>query len=227
MYWLKNREAVPINKSGKKKRELDKDTRDQIIEIHKEQKLGARRLEKVLEFKYHKHIPHNAIHKVLLEEGLAGENKKKKKRRKPWIRYERKHSLTAVHLDWHTSKINRKEVCIVLDDSSRRILAGGEFDAATAQTSINLIQEVFTMFGDIRKVEQVITDRGSQFCANKKDSNGNSESRFESFLKESEIKHIKAGVKHPQTNGKIEKWYDLYKKQRNMFDGFDNFVNWY
>jgi transposase len=71
MYWLKNREAVPINKSGKKKKELDEDTRSQIIKIHKEQKLGARRLEKVLEFKYNKHVPHNAIHRVLLEEGLA------------------------------------------------------------------------------------------------------------------------------------------------------------
>jgi putative transposase len=155
-------------------------------------------LEKVLEFKYHKHVPHNAIHEVLLEAGLARENKKKKKRRKPWIRYERKHSLTAVHLDWHTSKINRKEVCIVLDDSSRCILAGGEFDAATAQTSINLIQEVLIKFGAIRKIEQVITDHGSQFCANKKDRSGNSESSFEAFLTESGIRHIMARVKHPQ-----------------------------
>lgn len=99
---------------------------------------------------------------------MAKEDKKKKKRRKPWIRYERKHSLTAVHLDWHSSKVDGKEVCIVLDDSSRRILAGGEFDSATAQTSIDLIKEVLRMFGDIRKVEQVITDHGSQFYANKK-----------------------------------------------------------
>ena len=61
---------------------------------------------------------------------------KKKKRRKPWIRYERKHSLTPVHLDWHTSQINGKEVCVVLDDSSRFILAGGEFAAATGEVSI-------------------------------------------------------------------------------------------
>ena len=73
-----------------------------------------------------------------------------------------------MHLDWHSSKVDGKEVCIVLDDSSRRILAGGEFDSATAQTSIDLIKEVLRMFGDIRKVEQVITDHGSQFYANKK-----------------------------------------------------------
>jgi putative transposase len=173
MYWLKNQAVLPMSKSGKKKKELYKDTRSQIIEIYKEQKIGARRLETVLEFKYDKHIPYNAIHKVLLEEGLAEENKKKKRRRKPWIRYERYHSLTAMHLDWHTSKVNQKEVCIVLDDCSRCILAGGEFDAATIQASIDLAEEVLERFGNIRKIEQVITDRGSQFCTNKKDSNGN------------------------------------------------------
>lgn len=227
MYYLKNREAVPIKKSGRKKKEIDNETRAQIVETHKEQKLGARRLEKVLDYKYHKHVPHNSIHEVLLKEGLAGEDKKKKKRRKPWIRYERKHSLTAVHLDWHTSKINGKEVCIVIDDSSRCILAGGEFDAATAEASISLIQEVLMKFGDIRKVEQVITDHGSQFHSNKTDSYGNSESSFEAFLKESGIKHIMARIKHPQTNGKVEKWYDLYEKHRDKFESFGIFVNWY
>ena len=92
MYWLENREAVPIKNPGKNK-ELDGDSRNLILQIHKEQNLGARRLEKVLEFKYGKHIPHNAIHQVLLEEGLANENTKKKTRRKPWIRYERKHRV--------------------------------------------------------------------------------------------------------------------------------------
>lgn len=77
---------------------------------------------------------------------------KKKKRRKPWIRYERKHSLTAVHLDWHTSRINGKEVCVVLDDSSRFILAGGEFPAATGEASIDLVKKTLEDYGDIRKM---------------------------------------------------------------------------
>jgi putative transposase len=158
---------------------------------------------------------------------LANENKKKKKRRKPWIRYERKHSLTAVHLDWHTDKVTGKEVCVVLDDSSRYILAGGEFSSATAEISIMLVKEVLDKFGSIRKLEQVITDHGSQFYANKKDKNGVGESQFEVFLQDNGIKHIKARVKHPQTNGKVEKWYDTYEKHKSKFDNFDEFVNWY
>ena len=53
-----------------------------------------------------------------------------------WIRYEREQSLTAVHLDWHSCKINGKELYVILYDSSRCILAGDEFDAATAENSI-------------------------------------------------------------------------------------------
>ncbi len=47
-----------------------------------------------------KRIPHNTIHKVMLEFGFAKEQESKQKRRKPWIRYEKKHSLSAVHSDY-------------------------------------------------------------------------------------------------------------------------------
>jgi transposase InsO family protein len=62
----------------------------------------------------------------LLSEGLAKENVKKKKRRK-WIRYERKHSMSAGHIDWHEDTEDSIKVCAILDDASRKILAGGEF----------------------------------------------------------------------------------------------------
>jgi transposase InsO family protein len=126
--------------------------------------LGARRLEKIIEFKHGKHIPHNAIHKVLLHYGLANVNRNKAKRRKPWIRYERKHSLSLVHLDWHTSNHDGKKVyvCVVLDDSSRRILAGGEFDAETTENSLHL-KEAMNKFGCRANIEQVLTYRGTQF----------------------------------------------------------------
>jgi transposase InsO family protein len=227
MYHIKNHEPLPIKKFGRPKKELSEEDEKLILKIHKEQNLGARRLEKIIEYKHGKRIPHNRIHQVLLKHGLAIPNKKKKRRRKPWIRYEREHSLTAVHLDWHKSQCVGKEVCVVLDDSSRRILAGGEFDSATTENSIQILKSSMREFAGIRKLEQVITDHGSQFYPNKKDKNGKSESKFTTFLKKAGIKHIKARVKHPQTNGKVEKWYDTYEKNRNQFESFDNFVNWY
>lgn len=57
--------------------------------------------------------------------------------------------------------------------------------------------------------------------------NGDAESRFESFLEDFKISHIKSRVNHPQTNGKFEKWNDTYEKNRFRFENFDKFLNWY
>jgi len=119
-------------------------------------------------------------------------NRNKSKRRKPWIRFEREHSLSMVHLDWHTSIHGGKKVyvCAVLDDSSRRILAGGEFDAETTDNALQLLKEAMGRFGWLTSIREVLTDRGTQFYANKRDENGDADSRFEDFLEENKIKHI-------------------------------------
>jgi len=229
MYWTKTKMLLSIKKFGRKKKTLDEESVKLILEVNKEQNLGARRLEKIIQFKHGIHIPHNAIHKVLLSHGLANVNRNKSKRRKPWIRYERDHSLSLVHLDWHTSNHDGKKVyvCVVLDDSSRCILSGGEFDAETTENALQLLKEAMDKFGSLASIEQVLTDRGTQFYANKRDKNGNAKSGFECFLEKNKIKHIKARVNHPQTNGKVEKWNDTYELNRFKFENFDNFVNWY
>ncbi len=85
-----------------------------VKEARAKYKLGARRLDRIIERDYRMHIPHNRIHSILIEEVLAKEEQNKKKRRK-WIRYERKHSLEAVHMDWHDRK-DGKKVCIIEDE---------------------------------------------------------------------------------------------------------------
>ncbi|MGB5100939.1 MAG: hypothetical protein WBN94_10140 [Methanothrix sp.] len=42
-------------------------------------------------------------------------------------------------------------VCVVLDDSSRRILAGGEFDAETTDNALQLLKEAMGRFGWLDK----------------------------------------------------------------------------
>jgi len=124
-------------------------------------------------------------------------NRNKSKRRKPWIRYERKYSLSLVHLDWHTSDHDGKKVyvCVVLDDSSRRILAGGEFDAETTENSLQLLKKAMEEFGCLADIEQVLTDRGTQFYANRRDKNGN-------FLRRirSNISNLASSILRPMAN---------------------------
>lgn len=84
------------------------------------------------------HISHNRVHKILLEEGLAKEEPKKKKTRK-WVRYERKHSLSLVHADWFEYK--GWKIMLIEDDASRFITGYGKFRQATSENAIKVFKK--------------------------------------------------------------------------------------
>ncbi|MGB7570585.1 MAG: helix-turn-helix domain-containing protein, partial [Methanothrix sp.] len=71
-----------------------------VQEAHARYRFGARMLEVVIRKQYKIRISHNRIQMYLKHQGLAQDDEKKQKRRK-WVRYERKHSLSAGHIDWH------------------------------------------------------------------------------------------------------------------------------
>ena len=105
------------------------------IELYR---FGARMLEVVVRKVFKIRISHNRIHMYLKAADLAHEDPKKKKRRK-WVRYERKHSLSAGHIDWHESGWSDLKVCVIIDDASRMILAGGEFKNDAIISSLNIV----------------------------------------------------------------------------------------
>lgn len=107
------------------------------------------------------------------------------------------------------------------------ILSGGEFDSATAEISINLLNEAYLKYEYISPIREVITDHGTQFYANKRDSKGNAKHSFEKYCEDMGINHILARVKHPQTNGKVESWFGLYKRMRHEFASFEEMIVWY
>jgi putative transposase len=113
-----------------------------------------------------------------------------------------------------------------MDDSSRKILAGGEFNDAK-ENAISLMDNVLQEYSDLYGIRDVLTDRGSQFYSNKRDKDNNAENAFEKFLEGNNIKHIISRINNPQTNGKVEKWFHLYEKYRKDFETFEDLVNWY
>ena len=105
-----------------------------VHEAHARYRFGARMLEAVIRKQYKMRISHNRIHMYLKHQGLAQDDEKKQKRRK-WVRYERKHSLSAGHIDWHEWDGTSIKVCVILDDASRMVLAGGEFLKSIPRTA--------------------------------------------------------------------------------------------
>lgn len=71
------------------------------------------------------------------------------------------------------------------------------------------------------QISQCITDHGTQFIKSL------GEARFAKFLEKQGIKHILCRIKHPQSNGKSEKFNDLYKNHRHAFATKEDFTKWY
>ena len=188
-----------------------------VKDTYEKYRVSADTLERLIDRDYQKHIGHNRIHQILVYLGYATKNNKKDKRKKDWIRYERKHSLTAVHIDWHYFK--GTWVFCVEDDASRKLLALIESKKESTDNSI-VGMEIALKQGQIK---QCISDHGSTFTSNFVDAN----SRFRDYLKSKRIKPILCKVKHPQSNGKIEKWFDCYDRHRQAFKKKEEFIYWY
>ncbi len=221
--WTIYNETGLIPEIGKKTGRPIKIIDDLEIQIVKESyekyRVSADTIERLIRRDYNKHIPHNRIHKILLLLGYAKKKSKKDKRKKDWIRYERRHSLTAVHIDWHFAKLTRIWVFAVIDDASRKILALIECEHATTEKSIEGMMEALTH----GKIKQCISDHGAQFIANHTDN----DSKFKLFLTEHGIQQILCRIKHPQSNGKVEKWFETYDKHREAFSTKEGFITWY
>ena len=170
-------------------------------------------LEEIIDKDCSKHISTRRIHKILLILGYAKKKDKIDVRKKKWIRYERRHSLTAVHIDWHYD--GKIWAFAVLDDASRKLLALVECKHATTEQSIYGMK-LAILHG---RIKQCISDHGTQFI--KQDG---MESSFKDFLDENGIKQILCRIKHPQSNGKVEKFFDLYQNKRHMFATKDEFI---
>lgn len=218
----------PVNhKRGARKSPISENLRSLIISTKNERDMGSARTAEYIRKKHRIPIGSMTAHKVLLEEGLTEKDPRKSFPRKKWVRYEREHSLSACHMDWYTCTGGKTFVCVVLDDASRMILSGGEFPAQTAAYSIQLLKEAYDKYLYIAPIREVITDHGSQFYANKRDKFDEADHAFEKFCVDYHIDHILAKVKHPQTNGKIERWFQTYQRNRMKFDTFQEFVDWY
>jgi len=154
---------------GRPKKQITQETIQIIKQAYEKDKLNAVYLKKIIYARQKTSISYRTIHGVLLKLGYAHHQPSKQKRRAPWIRYERKHSLSLVHTDWHHCA-NGKYLCTILDDSSRRVIAAGEFDAETTKNAIIVLDKARReCSSQWYSILAVLTDHGTQFCANKRD----------------------------------------------------------
>jgi len=182
---------------------------DLIKSFKQEYVVGAVNLETIMKEKGFD-FSHNRIHKVLKMSGLANNETKKQSKRK-WVRYERDYSNELWHTDWY--EWNNLQVIAYIDDASRFITGVGIFDNANTENALLVLNQAAKEHGT---PQELISDHGTQFTSN----------LFQQGLKDLKIKHIMARVKHPQTNGKMERWFQTFEQTVKHF-GDVNYAVWF
>ena len=212
-----------FKKPGRKPKPITEEEINLINEIHQEFPMGAVSIERLLKnYQYEMQLSHNRIHRILLMLGLSKRNPKKSKRRK-WIRYERRYSNSLWHVDWMEFK--GEKVIAYEDDASRFIVGFGVFRNATAKHSVEVLRKAVEEWG---KPKEVMSDHGPQFTSIEREGYKKPKpNEFQRFLKENGIRHVKARVKHPQSNGKIERLFLSLKKYRDHFGSWEKAVEFY
>jgi len=200
---------------GRKPGIIPEEEVDIVTGIGKATGYGAVTIEKVLA-ENGVRIPHNRVHRILREAGLAQVQPKKSKRRK-WIRYERRHSNSLWHADW--LEYEGRQIILYEDDASRLITGYGEFPNATTANSILVFDAGIGKWGTPK---QILTDHGTQFC-----SDDEKEFVFRNHVSSKGTEHILARVKHPQTNGKLERLVQTMKRLLKRGMTLDEAVTFY
>jgi len=168
------------------------------------------------------------IQQVLVKEGLQKPCKKRQKPRK-YKRYEWPIPNLMWHTDWHvikSDKLKGKNFISYIDDCSRKIMAYGVFDHMTTNASLDVLYSAIAE----HKVQpwMLNSDRGTQFIPNKLDKNGKANHAFQQALEELGIKFVPSRTRHPQTNGKLEKFHHILDTGFDeRFEDIDQFIKHY
>lgn len=198
-----------------------------VVDEWKRQHCGSRKLHAILKKKGFG-VSLRKISQVMKEKGFQKPCLKRQKPRK-YKRYEWPIPNFMWHTDWHVIKAEKckgKNFISYLDDCSRRIMSYGVFEHMTTKNS------VIALYAAIARHHvtpfELNSDRGSQFIPNKFDKKGKANSEFQEVLKELGILFIPSRRRHPQTNGKLEKFHHILDKEfDDRFNTIDEFIEWY
>ena len=208
-------------KSGRKPRPITEEEKKTVLEIRNQHPPNAVTLEKILA-EQGIHIGHNRIHQILKQEGIAKDEPHKQRRRK-WVRYERRFSNSLWHADWFEEP--HEQIILFEDDASRFITGYGVFSNANVENSNQVLLQAINSYG---RPKQMMTDHGTQFTSLPRETCLDpQQNKFQQLLKYYGILHIKARVKHPQSNGKVERAGQTIEQLRKHFPSWEETVDYY
>ena len=222
-YYFIRKKVAGMEPLGRPAKQISLEHARAVIQKRIESKGNEKVVSKMLEKEGVK-ISHYKVYCLLKSAGLIHMLSKKRKKKK-WVRWQRRHSLSLWQTDW--SVFRGKLLIVILDDASRLIVGWGLFDSATSENSVRVMKEAIAKHG---KPKAMLTGRDTQFYASSKKGKPSGKNLFQQFLDANGIKHILARVNHPQTCGKIERIFGEIKmriEKRHDFQTVDETVEWH
>jgi putative transposase len=98
------------------------------------------------------------------------------------------------------------------------------FKEATSKHTVEVLHQAIGSYG---KPAAILTDRGSQFYASESEYKEKGITAFEDYVMKNDIRHILARVSHPQTNGKLERFYGEVERKLHLFKNVDELIGWW
>lgn len=199
---------------------------DIVMQEWDKYRCGARKLHAIFNKKGFK-VSRRKIEQVLIKEGLQKPFLKRKKPRK-YKRYEWPLPNYMWHTDWHrikSQKLKGENIIVYLDDCSRKTMGY----ALGAETTKNSLFAIYKAIADNLVIPFILnSDRGAQFFPNKRDKKGKAVHDFQEVLEQLGIIFIPSRRRHPQTNGKIEKFFHILDTEfDDRFETIDEFFDYY
>lgn len=188
---------------------------------------GAKTIHKVLANEGYTNLPCvKTVNNILNRYGCISLEESKK--RQPFTRFEKEHCNVMWQTDFKGEfKMDDNNYCYpltILDDHSRFSLKIAP-RLSTANVVIPVFLEVFREYG---MPESILSDNGAQFAGFKKGY-----TQFERWLMDLDILPIHGRIKHPQTQGKIERFHRTMKQEllnhvriEDITDAEDKFSIW-
>jgi len=220
-------DGLKDHKAGRLFEPLNPKFYDLVVETWNRNKCGARKLHAILKNKKGFRVSLRKISQVLVKECLQKPCPKRQKPRK-YKRYEWPISNYMWHTDWHVikaEKLKGQNLLVYIDDCSRKIMGYTVGDT----TSKNSLFALYSAIAKYKVIPHMLnSDRGSQFIPSKFDKKGKANHEFQKAMEELGIKFIPSKRRHPQTNGKNERFNGILDREFDeRFSTLDEFIEWY
>jgi len=205
----------PVNKARKARAEPKRRAVADARREHPE--WGTRRIRDELRRGEGLGVSESEARRILHEEGLVAEKKRTPAREKPPRRFERAEPNQLWQSDIFTFLLRKHERLYLagfMDDHSRFLVAHA---LAHHQRSPLVMEALARGIADFGAPREILTDQGRQYTA------WRGETEFEEELRRHGIRHVKSRPQHPQTLGKIERfWKTLWEEflSRTVFADF-------